>query len=184
MGWASGICVPAFCPHLPSLEQASDVQGDSSNPQCPILATKGVVSGAPESFSGTSGAPSFASRSAQTAPLSSPALEPSRAVPSCVATVQQLARHLGLSHGVANQFSLCRHQSSCHLYQHHWECYRAWCASLGHSVSSPTIAKIADFLFLHLDKHLSVSTIKGYRCTLVSVFIICPNFWIASSYET
>ena len=41
----------------------------------------------------------------------------------------------------------------------------------GHSVSSRTIAKIADFLlFLRAEKHLSVSAVKGYRSTLTSVF--------------
>ena len=70
--------------------------------------------------------------------------------------------------------SPCQRQSSSRLYQHCWECYRAWCASRGHSVSSPTIAKIVDFLlFLLLDKHLSVSVIKGYRSTVVSVFKYC-----------
>ena len=110
----------------------------------------------------------------QTAPFSLPAPGPPRVAPSCMATIQCFACHLGLFRGVANQFSLCWRQSSHHLYQHRWECYKAWCASRGHSVSSPTVAKIGDFLlFLHLEKHLSVSAIKGYRSTLVSIFKYC-----------
>ena len=57
MGRASGVCISAFRPHSPSLEQASNMLGDSSDPHCPVLAAKGVVSGAPESLSGSSGAP-------------------------------------------------------------------------------------------------------------------------------
>ena len=69
----------------------------------------------------------------------------------------------GLSRGVANQLFLCRRQSFYRLYQYHWECYRAWCAARGHSVLSPTVAKIADFLlFLRSEKHLSVSATNGY----------------------
>ena len=40
MGQASGVCVPAFCPHSPSLEQTSDMQGDSSNPHRPFWPQK------------------------------------------------------------------------------------------------------------------------------------------------
>ena len=91
-----------------------------------------------------------------------------------MATVQQFACHLGLSHGVENQLSLCRRQSSRRLYQHRWECYRAWCTSCGHSFSSPTAAKIADFLLLlRSGKHLSVSAIKKYRSTIMSMFKHC-----------
>ena len=46
--------------------------------------------------------------------------------------------------------------------------------SMGHSVSSPTVAKIADFFcFLRLDKHLSLSTIRGYCSALTAVFKFC-----------
>ena len=118
------------------------------------------------SLGGSSGAPSFTSQSAQTAPLSLPAPEPPRA-----SRLQRFDRHLGLSRGVANQLSLCGRQSSRCLYQYRWECYRAWCASRGHSVSSPTVSKIADFLlFLRAEKHLSISAIKGYCSTFTSVF--------------
>ena len=101
------------------------------------------------------------SRLTQTAPLPSSAPEPPRAEPSCVATVQRFARHLGLSRRVATR----------RLYQHRWECHWSWCSSRGHSVSYPFIPKIADFLmFLRTEKHLSVAAIKGYHSTLVSVF--------------
>ena len=44
-------------------------------------------------------------------------------------------------------------------------------SSHGHSVSSPSVAKIADFpLYLRQEKHLSVPSIKDYHSTLVSFF--------------
>ena len=60
------------------------------------------------------------------------------------------------------------------LYQHRWACYRRWCSEKGHSVSSPSISKIADFLlFLRMEKCLSAPTIRGYRWTLSAVFKFC-----------
>ena len=133
-----------------------------------------MVSGARESCGVSSGAPSYTLRLTQTAPLSSSAPEPPHAEPSCVATVHRFAHHLGLSQRVANQLSLCWRQSSRRLYQHRWECYRSWSASLGNSVSTPSVPKKADFLmFLHTKKPLFISAIKGYRSTLVFVFKFC-----------
>ena len=37
--------------------------------------------------------------------------------------LQQFARHIGLSWGVACQLALCHCSSSRRLYQHRWECY-------------------------------------------------------------
>ena len=89
--------------------------------------------------------------------------------------LQRFTRPLGLSSRVATQLSLCHRQSSQRLYQHRWECYRSWCHSKGHCVSAPSVAKIADFLrFLCLEKHLSVSAIKGYHSTL-SADSICQH---------
>ena len=92
-------------------------------------------------------------------------------LPSCLGTVEQFARHLGLSRRVTQQISLWCHLSLCRLYQHRLGVYRRWCADRGHAVSSPTIAKIADFLFfLGKDRNLSVATVRGFRTTLSSVF--------------
>ena len=72
---------------------------------------------------------------------------------------------------MAQQLSLCRCSLSHHLYQHRWACYRRWCLPKGHSVSSPSIANIVDFLlFLRNERRLSVSAVKCYRSTLASVF--------------
>ena len=86
----------------------------------------------------------------------------------------RFGRHIGLSRGVASQLDLCRRSSSHRLYQHWWACYHCWCSEKGHSVSSPSVLKIADFLlFLRVEKRLSVPTIRGYCSTLSAVFEFC-----------
>ena len=54
-----------------------------------------------------------------------------------------------------------------------------WCSLTGHSVSSPSISKVADLLlFLRKEKLLSVSAVKGYHSALSSVFKYkLPEIW-------
>ena len=52
-----------------------------------------------------------------------------------------------------------------------WSIYRSWCHDNGHSVSRPTLAKVADFLYwLRFTRGLSVSSLRGYRSVLSAVF--------------
>ena len=81
VGRASGVCISTLCPYSPDIKQAPDLQRDSSDSHHPILASGGVVPGAPEFIGGSSGALSIMSQSAQTAPLSSPAPKLPRASP-------------------------------------------------------------------------------------------------------
>ena len=86
-------------------------------------------------------------------------------------TIQRFARSQGFSSHVAKQASLARHSSSCAGYQANWSVYRQWCRSEGHSVSRPSLPKVADFLFwLCRSRKLSVSAVLGYRSTLSAVF--------------
>ena len=72
---------------------------------------------------------------------------------------------------VAKQSSLARRSSSRAGYQAKWCIYRQWCRSEGHSVSRPSLPKVADFLFwLRQTKKLSVSAVLGYRSMLSAVF--------------
>ena len=170
LGRVTGVRFPAFCADPSGPEQADAFKGDISHSCGSLLASEGVVSGAPEPGFGCSCHPAHASQFTQTASLPPSAPEPPRAEPSCVETVQRFTRHLGLSRRVASQLSLCRRPSTPCLYQFRWQCYSAWCTRRGHSISSPSVAKIADFLmYLHTERHLSVAAIKGYRSTLVSI---------------
>ena len=85
--------------------------------------------------------------------------------------LQRFTRAAGFSSAVTEQSSLARRPSSRALYQHRWSVYRSWCHDQGHSVSRPTLAKIADFLYwLRFTKGLSVSSLRGYRSALSAVF--------------
>ena len=67
--------------------------------------------------------------------------------------------------------SLARRPSSLAAYQLHWSVYRSWCHSHGHSVSRPSLAKVAEFLtWLRSSRRLGVSSIRGYRSMLSAVF--------------
>ena len=66
---------------------------------------------------------------------------------------------------------MARRPSSRAGYQAKWSIYRRWCTSEGHSISRPSLSKIADFLFwLRRSKKLSVSAVMGYRSMLSAVF--------------
>ena len=147
MGPPSSVCVPTFFSVASSSSQAPLQQRHSLNSDCPSLASEGAVPRSSEPLGGSSSRPTHASRSAQTVPCPPSTPEPPHATASCVETVERFARHLGLSLRPVQQLSLCRRPSLWELYQHRWEVYRCWCADWGHSVSSPTIAKSADFLF-------------------------------------
>ena len=89
---------------------------------------------------------------------------------SCLATLQRFTRAAGFSSAVAEQSSLARRPSSRAVYQVRWSIYREWCHNNGHSVSRPTLAKVADFLcWLRYTRGLGVSSLCGYRSVLSAV---------------
>ena len=111
------------------------------------------------------------SKRSKTAPL--PPLPPKSAHASadCMATIKRFARQAGFSFTVAGQLVFCRRQSTRLNYQARWGTYRKWCRDFGHRSSSPSIAKIAEFLtYMFKHKGAALSTIKGYRAMLSAVF--------------
>ena len=88
-----------------------------------------------------------------------------------MATIKRFARQAGFSSTVAGQLVFCRRQSTRLNYQARWGTYRKWCRDFGHRSSSPSIAKIAEFLtYMFKRKRAALSTIKGYRAMLSAVF--------------
>ena len=80
-------------------------------------------------------------------------------------TIQRFTRARGFSKRVAQQVS------SRAGYQAKWLVFRRWCRSEGHSISRPSLTKIADFLlWLRRSHRLSVSAVMGYRSMLSAVF--------------
>ena len=136
-----------------------------------VLASASLVSRPPSPVAGPSGY--SASTSRPPAPASALQSLPGspQAASSCLETLQRFTRAAGFSSTVASQASLSRCPSSRKAYQLKWQVYRAWCHSHGHSVSRPSLSKVADFLcWLRSSRRHSVSSIRGYRSMLSAVF--------------
>ena len=105
------------------------------------------------------------------APFPSVPPKPPLAGVDWVSHCQRSALHFGFSARVARQLAFSRRSSTSVNYQYKWPTFRAWCHSRGHSVSRPSIPKIADFL-LHLQRslNLSYSSIASYRSMLSAAF--------------
>ena len=109
--------------------------------------------------------------SSEATPLSQVSSGAVKTSSSCLERLERFARASGFSHRVARQLGHCRRKSSLKAYQSKWDVYRRWCWDKAHSVSNPTIPKIAEFLlWLWRSKGLSLSAIKGYRSMLSAVF--------------
>ena len=171
MGQFHDVCFPSLRNDTSSLGEAQSFQQYHDDSNSPHVASASMVS---RSFGSTSGDTCVAStqeRSSQTTSFPQVSSEPPRAAPNCLETIQQSARHLGFSKGVAKQLAFCRRSSTRMNYQAKWVVFRQWCRSQGHSISRPSISKIADFLlFLRKVKKLSYSSIAGYRTMLSATF--------------
>ena len=97
--------------------------------------------------------------------------EPVHASSSCVETLRRFARASGFSLRVARRLGQERSQSSVANYQSKWLTYRRWCSDKGHSVSHPSVSKVADYLvWFWEDQGLSLSSVKAHRSMLSFVF--------------
>ena len=147
------------------------VSGDGAHPDSSILASASVVSRPPSPVAGPSGCSASLSRPPGPASVSLPLPGSPQASTSCLETLRRFTRAAGFSSSVASQASLSRRPSSHKAYQLKWQVYCAWCHSHGYSISRLSLAKVADFLcWLHTPRNLGVSSIKGYRSMLSTVF--------------
>ena len=113
------------------------------------------------------------SRSAATTAFPSVSRQSPFASSGCVAPLKRFASQAGFSETVAGHLALCRRTSRLNC-QARWGLFRRWCRDFHHRSSEPTIPKIAEFLtFLFTTEKAAVSTIKGYRAMLSSVFKFC-----------
>ena len=94
---------------------------------------------------GPSGFSSSSSRPPTPASVSQPLPGSPQATASCLETLRRFTRAAGFSSSVASQASLSRRPSSRKAYQLKWQVYRLWCHSKGHSVSRPSLSKVAAF---------------------------------------
>ena len=171
LGRTSGLCVSSGGCHSACDREAPGLHGDGAHSGGSPLGSTPLVFGPGPAVAGSSSGPPVPSRPPALASVSSSLPRSPSAQASCLATLQRFTRAAGFSSAVAEQASLARRPSSRAVYQARWSIYRDWCHSRGHSVSRPTLAKVADFLcWLRHTRGLSVSSLRGYRSTLSAVF--------------
>ena len=169
--WVAGVYLSSLVTRSGSPQEAPVVLWSSPDTRSSVLASTALVPGSAGSGGGRSGGSASVSGPSLSAPLSSASSGGVRAVTSCLETIQQFAQAKGFSKHVAKQSALARRSSSRAGYQARWSIYRQWCHGKGHSVSRPSLHKIADFLFwLRRSKKLSISAVLGYRSMLSAVF--------------
>ena len=171
LGQPPGVCLPSNSHHKESSSQTESLSPLRSHPDRPLLASKGMVSRSSGTSIRHSNRTTQTSRSAATTAFPSVSRKSPNASSDCVATLKRFARQAGFSETVAGQLALCRRTSTRLNYQARWGKFRKWCKDSHHRSSEPTIPKIAEFLtFLFRTEKAAVSTIKGYRSMLSSVF--------------
>ena len=170
MGWYSGLCLPSLRPSASCAVEGPAVQGSGAHACGSVLAPTPLVSRLSGASGGYPSVPPIAEGSTQTAALPSLSPEPPRALADCVSYVGRSAFASGFTSSVACQLARCQRRSTRVNYQAKWSVFRAWCHRHGHSVSRPTIPKIASFLYLRRSLSLSYSSIASYRSMLSGVF--------------
>ena len=161
--WVAGVYLSSLVSDSNSAEEDPVVLWGSAAHHSTLLASEAMVSRSAGSGSGRACGSSSVQRSAP-APLPSLPSGGVQAVASCLETIQRFTRARGFSKRVAQQVSLARRPSSRAGYQAKWVVIRRWCRSEGHSISRPSLTKIADFLFWL--RH----SVMGYRSMLSAVF--------------
>ena len=157
--------------HKESASQTEVIEELRVDSHSSVLASEGLVSRPSGTIIRRSHHTVRSKRSSKTAPL--PPVPPKSAYASadCMATLKRFAIQAGFSPAVAGQLIFSRRLSTRLNYQARWGTYRKWCKDLHHRSSSPSIAKIADFLtYMFKNKGAALSTIKGYRAMLAAVF--------------
>ena len=148
VGRAAGLRLPSLQPSSSGVGEGSGFQEPGADVGSSFLASAPLVPGPSRTASGDHPLPATKEGSSQTATLSSIPPEPVRASADCLSYIRRSARQAGFTDAVASHLTHCRRGSTCVNYQAKWVVYRSWCYRHGHSVSSPTVAKVADFLYL------------------------------------
>ena len=163
--WVAGVCLSSLVTHSGSFEEAPVVLWGPADHLSSVLASEAVVSGSSRSGGRRSGRSSTVQRPSASASLPSVPSGSVQAVSSCLETIKRFTRAGGFYNRLAQQVSF----SMSSIFT--WLVFRQWCRSEGHSVSRPSLPKIADFLFwLRRSRQLSVSSIMGCRSMLSAVF--------------
>ena len=170
VGWVAGLCLSSICSNSCNSEEAPLVLWGLADDHSSLLAPEAVVSGAPGVSGGRASGSTSGQGSVEKASCTSATSGYVKASSSCLETIQRFVRSCGFSRHVAKQTALARRPSSRAGYQAKWSIYRKWCTSEGHSISRPSLPKIADLLFwLRRSKKMPVLAVMGYRSMLSDV---------------
>ena len=171
VGRSSGVCLPYFRPSASCAVEGSAIQGSGAHPCGSVLASVPLVSRPSGASGGCPSVPSTTEGSTQTAAFPPLPPEPPCALSNCVPCLERSTRAFGFTSAVARQLARCWRASTRVNYQAKWSVFRAWCRRHGHSVSRPSVPKIASFLlYLRHSLSLSYSSIASYRSMLSGVF--------------
>ena len=143
LGWVSGVCLSTLVSDSSCHQEAQVVFWGLTDHCCSLLASEAVVSGPSRLGGGRSGGSSSVQGPSSSTTLPSSSSGSVRAVASCLETIQRFARASGFSKHVAQQATFARRPSSRTGYPAKWSVFRQWCHSEGHSVSRPSLSKIA-----------------------------------------
>ena len=171
LGQPSSVCLSSDRHHKESSSQTEVIEELRVDSHSSVLASEGLVSRPSGTIIRRSHHTVRSKRSTKTAPLPPVPPKSTYASADCMATLKRFAIQAGFSPAVAGQLIFSRRLSTRLNYQARWGTYRKWCRDFGHRSSSPTIAKVADFLtYMFKKKGAALSSIKGYRAMLAAVF--------------
>ena len=171
LGQSPSLCLSSDRHHKESSSQTEVLEELQVDSHRSVLASEGMVPGPSGTVVRHSHHTVRSKRSTKTAPLPPLPSKSAYASADCMATIKRFARQAGFSSAVAGQLIFCRRLSTLLNYQARWGTYRKWCRDFGHRSSSPSIAKIAEFLtYMFKRKGAALATIKGYRAMLSAVF--------------
>ena len=171
LGRSPSLRLSSDCHHKESASQTEVLEELRVDSHSSVLASEGLVPRSSGTIIRHSRHTVRSKRSSKTAPLPPVPPKPAYASADCMATIKRFAIQAGFSPAVAGQLIFSRRLSTRLNYQARWSTYRKWCKDFRHRSSSPSIAKIADFLtFMFKTKGAALSTIKGYRAMLAAVF--------------
>ena len=164
----AGVCFSSLVSHSGGFEETPVVLWSSTDHRGSILASEAVVSGSSGSGGRRNGRSSTVQRPSASAPLPPVSSGSVQAVSSCLVTIKRFTRAGGFSRRVARQVSLARRPSSRAGYQSKWLVFRQF-RSEGHSISHPSLPKIADFFVLAS----TLPSIISIFCYGLKVHVVC-----------
>ena len=162
--------VSADKPNKGMSEQNQD-RGRRGHSDSPLLAKSGVVPRTSRSHHRLpthSSSKSKAPKADLLTPLSS---KPQKSQPSRLEVIQRFHQKRGFSEAIAKRLAISQRASSAGVYEYKWKVFGEWCRSKQLDPCKTSVPQLSEFLtFLFEVKHLSVSSIAGYRSGISKVF--------------